>query len=625
MAEPAGSLRVAAPYNHDPARRLLDAMHTRSNDEGAARSRVLASVVPAVAVVCGLLACGGERPAESRGTPDARDAASRSSDVVGIDFEDATAELGIDFVHSSGSEGDYPMPAIMGGGLAVFDYDGDDDLDLYFVQGGDRFSAEGAPSGIGNALFRQEPDGRFVEVGAEAGVDDRGYGMGAAVGDVDGDGDLDLFVTNYGPDVLLRNDGDGSFTDVTRQAGVGDPGWSASATFLDYDRDGRLDLYVTRYVAFDADRECALEGGRLDYCGPAQFPGVRDLLYHNEGDGRFREVGRRAGIAATELRGLGVIAADIDGDGWVDVYVANDSDPNNLWINRRDGTFVDDAVLLGVAYNRFGVGEAGMGLGYGDADADGDFDLFVTHLIEETNTYYENLSESLGELGFEDRTATVGLGIPSVPFTGFGTALVDLDLDGDLDAPVAQGAVKHRPAALATRADWFWNDYAEPSLLFVNLGAVGGGAGRFAVAASGDLGAVVEISRGLFPADLDADGDLDLVVTNIEGPARVYRNPTRRGGEGPSWLEVRPFDAAGGETPGAIVVLHIGAERLLADARPAGSYLAGGHARVHFGLGERTSVDAVEVRWPNGEREQFPGGAVDRVLVVRRGDGEAVP
>ena len=567
----------------------------------------------------GLLACGGNEGASDRaaeqGSEGADTIGSDGETLAGIELEDVTAELGVDFVHSTGSEGSYPMPAIMGGGLAVFDHDGDDDLDLYFVQGGDRFDPRGGGSGIGNALFRQQEDGTFAEVAGAAGAGDRGYGMGAAVGDVDGDGDLDLFVSNHGPDVLLRNDG-GVFTDVTREAGVGDPGWSASAAFLDYDRDGRLDLYVTRYVDLDPDRECALEGGRLDYCGPAQFPGVRDLLYHNEGDGRFREVGREAGIAATELRGLGVIASDFDGDGWVDLYVANDSDPNNLWLNQGDGTFVDDAVLLGAAYNRFGVGEAGMGIGYGDADRDGDLDLFVTHLIEETNTYYENL----GEQGFEDRTASVGLGVPSVPFTGFGTALADLDLDGDLDVPVVQGAVKHRPTALAERSGWFWNDYAEPNLLFLNLGG-----GRFAEADGGAFSEPVEISRGLYPADLDRDGDLDLVVTNIEGPARIYRNPTRSGGSGPSWLEVRPLDESGREALSARVTLLAAGDRLVGEALPAGSYLAGGHARAHFGLGERQQIDAVEIRWPDGQVERFSGGAVNRVLVLRRGEGEAAP
>ena len=254
-----------------------------------------------------------------------------------------------------------------------------------------------------------------------------------------------------------------------------------------------------------------------------------------------------------------------------------------------------------------------MGIGYGDGDADGDLDLFVTHLIEETNTYYENL----GEAGFEDTTATVGLGVPSVPFTGFGTALADLDLDGDLDVPVAQGAVKHRPSALANRPEWFWNDYAEPNLLFSNLGG-----GRFVEAPAGAFGEPIEISRGLVPADLDGDGDLDLVVTNIEGPARIYRNPTRSGGAGPSWLEVRPVDASDREALGAGVTLVTDGGQLVGEARPGGSYLAGGHARAHFGLGGRRSIEGVEVRWPDGEVERFPGGPVDRVLVLRRGEGE---
>jgi len=525
---------------------------------------------------------------------------------------ETSREVGVDFVHHSGAAGAYLMPEIMAGGVAVFDFDGDDHLDLYFVQSGDAVPAPGqAAHGAPDRLYRNQGDGTFRDVSEGSGLGDGGYGMGAAVGDIDNDGDLDLYVTNYGPDRLYRNDGDGTVTDVTAAWGVGDPGWSASATFCDFDRDGFLDLYVTRYLAFDPARECAQQGGRRDYCGPTVFPGVHDLLYRGDRGRRFVDVSVAAGIASVEDAGLGVVCEDLDDDGWPDFYVANDADPNNLWINQRDGTFVDDAMLLGAAFNRWGTAEAGMGVAAADADGDRDLDLLVTNLIEETNTFYRYL----GAAGFEDATAAAGLAVGSMDLTGFGVAFFDLDNDSDLDAAVVNGAVKRRPSPWYPAAIGFWSDYAEPNLLLTNAGD-----GTFTEVAAGAFTSAAAVGRALVAADLDGDGDLDLVTTTLDGPARIYRND---GGNASSWLALAAVDPAlRRDAVGARVTILLGGRRLVRHASPAGGYLTGSPARIHVGLGEVEAVDGFLVRWPDGEEEAFPGGPARRAARLVRGQGK---
>jgi hypothetical protein len=384
-------------------------------------------------------------------------------------FEDRAAELGLDWVHWNGMTGEYYFPEMTGQGCAFLDYDGDGDLDVYLVEGallaGDSmdealvpYAGGGTPRG---RLFRNDagpgrPDReggtlvpRFVDVTDDSGLAATGSGRGVATGDYDGDGRVDLYLTNYGPNQLWRNRGDGTFEDVTAEAGVGTDGWSTSASFLDYDRDGRLDLYVANYVEFDVAENptCYTGGGRRDYCGPSDFPPVTDRLYRNRGPGpggvTFEDVSGPAGIAAAKGPGLGVVAADFDGDGWTDLFVANDGAVNFLWRNRgrgEDGAvhYSDEALLSGVALNRAGKAEASMGVDAGDFDGDGDLDLFMTHLMGETNTLYVNDGTGL----FEDRTLETGLGAPSFPLTSFGTAWLDYDNDGRLDLFVASGAVR---------------------------------------------------------------------------------------------------------------------------------------------------------------------------------------
>ena len=540
--------------------------------------------------------------------------APKDATPAGVRFVDVTAETGLDFVHATGSAGSYPMPAIMGGGVAVFDADGDGLLDLYFPNAGSNVAGEAGR----NRLYLQQPRGRFVDATDGSGLDNPGYGMGAAVGDIDNDGDLDLYLTNFGADVLYRNEGGGRFVDATGEFDLATPEWSTSAVFFDADLDGWLDLYVARYVQWNEARECQVQGGRVDYCGPQQFEGEADVFYVNEGGRRFVDRSRDAGVSLIADAGLGAAAADFDDDGRPDVYVANDADPNQLWINRGDGTFEDDAVLLGAAYNRFGVGEAGMGIALGDIDGDRDLDLFLSHLIEETNTLYVNLGGAPGASdGFDDRAAEAGLAAPSTPYTGFGTAFFDADNDGDLDLAVVNGAVKRRPAALSDRDDWFWRGYAEPNLLIL-----GDGAGAFVdvSAASGDYGAALDVGRALVPFDLEGDGDLDLLVSNLEGPARIYRNESAAGPAG--WVSLRVVDPNLRRTAlGASVVAWIDGRPVRRRVLPLGGYLTGGEAPMHIGLGDAAGVERFEVTWPGGAVEEFDGAESGSEVVLARGEG----
>ncbi len=568
--------------------------------------------------VSAILGCA---PEEGSSDPASPSSPTDAAPATGVRFVDVTAETGLDFIHATGSAGTFPMPAIMGGGVAAFDADGDGQLDLYFPNAGSEVAGEAGR----NRFYLQRPRGRFVDASEGSGLDNPGYGMGAAVGDIDNDGDLDLYVTNFGADVLYRNEGGGRFVDVTEELGVATPEWSTSAVFFDADLDGWLDLYVARYVQWNEVRECQVQGGRVDYCGPQQFEGEADVFYRNDGGRRFVDRSRDAGVLLIADAGLGVVAADLDEDGLPDVYVANDADPNQLWINRGDGMFEDDAVLLGAAYNRFGVGEAGMGIALGDIDGDRDLDLFLSHLIEETNTLYLNLGGTPGATdGFEDRAAEAGLAAPSAPYTGFGTAFFDADNDGDLDLAVVNGAVKRRPEVLSDRDDWFWRGYAEPNLLML-----GDGAGVFAdaSAASGDFGTALDVSRGLVPFDLEGDGDLDLLVCNLEGPARIYRNETIAGpaaatGSGAGWVRLRVIEPELRRTAlDASVVAWVDGRPLRRLVLPLGGYLTGGEAPIHIGLGDATSVERFEVTWPGGAIEEFDGVASGSEVTLLRGEG----
>ena len=571
---------------------------------GAPRAR---SVALACLLACLLAACSSGGSETDR--PEPQPLAPATPWLTEI-----TDEVGLDFTHEAGPTGEFMLPEIMGSGAALFDYDNDGDLDIYLttcnwslVEGSDRE----APV---NKLYRHDDDGSFTDVTAEAGLGDDGYGMGLAIGDIDNDGDEDLFVTNYGPDRLYRNRGDGTFEEIAEESGAAVDGWSVSASFLDYDRDGFLDLYVTRYVEYDPTIDCFDTAGRRDYCGPTVFKPATDVLLRNNGDGTFTDTSEISGIASVSAAGLGLICEDLNEDGWVDVYTANDAYANQLWLNQRDGTFRDEGLVMGVAYNMHGHAEAGMGVLAADFDNDAFSDLFVTHLRKETNTIYRNNGDGTG---FSDISAMSGLGKSSMPYTGFGTIAVDVELDGDLDILVANGRVQRGDPLPGAGVPPPWDLFSEPNLFYLNDGSA-----RFSLAC--DLLAPfcepIEITRALATGDIDDDGDLDVLVSNIQGRARLYRNDAPRAGH---WLSVRAFDPRlNRDALGARVVLVFSGSRQLRTISSGYSYLSSSPPRAHFGLGDASSADRIEVTWPDGLKEQFPVGAVDRVLRVERASGE---
>ena len=537
-------------------------------------------------------------------------------------FREITEEVGLDFVHETGAQGELQLPEIMGSGVAFFDADRDGALDLYLVSSAFDLGADPALDGPANRFYRQLEDGTFEDATASSGLGDRRYGMGVAVGDVDVDGWLDVYVSQLGMDRLYRNlglDAEGRvrFEDVTVAAGVVVDNWSASAAFLDFDRDGDLDLYVSRYVAYDPRVPCYDTTGQREYCGPTAFPGISDVLLRNDSAGgsiRFVDVSGAAGIDSVAAAGLGVAIEDFDGDGWVDVYVANDADPNQLWINQGNGTFVDEGLTLGASVNALGAAEAGMGVVAADLDGDSGVDLFMTHLENESNTLYRNLGQGLG---FEDASAGSGLAISSSPYTGFGTAAFDVELDGDLDLVVANGRVLRGPL-LPGELEAPWDDYAEPDLFYRNEGTAGAPRFELDEKAAGFLSRV-EVSRGLAVGDVDRDGDLDLVVTRAQGPARLYSNEAPREG---SWLVVEALDG-GAPALGATVVLEAGGRSVRRSLQGGSSYLSSSEPVAHFGLGEIESVERLEVTWGDGSQEFFPVPGLDRRLVVTKGEGES--
>jgi hypothetical protein len=537
-------------------------------------------------------------------------------------FLESAANASLGFTHVNGATGRYYMPEIMGSGVALFDYDNDGDLDVFLVQGGSLEAPRGTSLKAGSAptsrLFRNDLNVaaggrrqlRFTDVTERAGVALRAYGMGAAVGDVDNDGDLDLFVTSFGPETLFRNNGDGTFSDVTGAAGVSDPLWSTSAAFLDYDRDGDLDLFVANYLDFTiAGHKVCRDGvGAVDYCTPRAYKPVPDRLYRNDGSGKFTDVTEAAGISKADGAGLGVSVGDYNADGWLDLYVANDGNPNQLWLNQRDGTFVDDGLLSGSAVNAAGNPEGSMGIASGDFDADGDEDLFVTNIVGETFVLYVND----GKGTFEDARVRVGLAAPTAAMTGFGTDWFDFDNDGWLDLFAANGAVN---IVEAQRGDAF--PYRMKNQLFRNPGS-----GRLEEtgAAGGPAFATADVARGAAFGDVDNDGDIDIVVTNNNGRAQLLLN---QGNPGHHWLQVRVQQTGGNRFGlGARVgVERAGRPTLWRRLKTDGSYLSASDLRAHVGLGTSGAVDAVVVQWSDGQTERWKGIKTDTVVTLERGSG----
>src|SRR5688572_24674523 len=530
-------------------------------------------------------------------------------------FVDVTGDSGLDFIHRNGAAGELLVPEVIGAGGALFDYDNDGDVDLFAVQGGGTAPAvSGRSESKGSRLFRNDLGAgrrpRFVDVTEPSGIAVSGDGMGAATGDIDNDGWVDFYVTALGANRMLRNNGDGTFADVTARSGTEDRRWSTSATFFDYDRDGWLDLFVVHYVNFTAEmkRGCFSAASARDYCNPVVYAPVPDRLLHNNGDGTFSDVSVRAGITRAPARGLGVLATDVNGDGWIDLYVANDGDPNHLWINDRGtGRFTDDALLSGIALNRSGQSQGSMGVDAGDVDGDGDEDLFVTNLDNEGNALYRNLGKGL----FEERTVEAGLF--RLGFTGFGTRFIDYDNDGWLDLVVANGAVRHQnrqvqkgdPYPLRQRSQLFRNDGGRRFLEVTD--------------AAGAAFAPLHVARGIAAGDLDNDGDVDLVIFNNSGPARVLLNEA--GSRRNRWVGMRVLDGRRDAVQARVVLAGRRGRSLTRRVQADGSYCTAGDPRVLFGLGDESSPQTVRVHWSGGNVEEFTGLSVDRYWVLERGKG----
>ena len=541
-------------------------------------------------------------------------------------FIDRAKAVGLDFVHFNGMSGEHYFEEMMGSGGAFLDFDNDGDLDVYLVQG----QMLGAGKKLADALMppRMQPltdrlyrndlevraDGsrtlRFTDVTKGSGLDVGSYGMGVATGDFDNDGWIDVYRTRRGPDQMFRNNGNGTFADVTARTGTSDPGWSVSASFVDIDRDGWLDLYVGNYVDHDDTRKCLSALGERDYCGPQGFKPVPARLYKNQRDGTFKDITAEAQVAREYGPALGAVAADVNADGWTDIYVANDMRENLLWLNQKNGTFKNGALLAGVALDQAGAVQAGMGVDAGDFDNDGDEDLFVTNLGTQYNTLYVNNGSGL----FEDRSIATWLGRPNQPNTGFGTLFFDYDNDGWLDVIVVNGAVFTKKA-LAAAKDPF--PLHEINQLFRNQGN-----GRFedVTARAGAVFRLSEVSRGAAVGDVDNDGDLDVLITNNSGPVRLLVNNI---GNRNRWLGLR---LVGGKPPRDMLGARVGVfpsegPPLWRRARTDGSYASSHDPRVLVGLGAAMMVPRVRVVWPSGRVEEWTNLPVNQWRTLTEGTG----
>jgi hypothetical protein len=541
-------------------------------------------------------------------------------------FIDATTETHLDFVHVNGMTGQLYYPEIIAPGVALLDFDNDEDLDVFLAQGGRidrRTPAKTGDLTSGGRLYRNDlevrADGRrvprFSDVTEESGIKATQYSIGAAVGDFNNDGCVDLYVTALGRNQLFRNQCDGTFTEVPT-AGVNDAGWSVSAAFLDFDRDGWLDLFVGHYLNWDPSMNtpCFGPSGARVYCAPAVYVPQQSHLFRNQRDGTFRDVTARAGMAVQFGPALGVTTADFNRDGWIDFYVANDGQENQLWINQRDGTFKDLALIAGAAWSDPGKPKAGMGVDAGDFDDDGDDDVFVTNLSGEGHDLYVND----GSGHFEPRNASSGIKHPSLPFTGFGTAWVDIDNDGALDILTVNGTVQ-RIDALVREKDPL--PLRQRKQLFRNLGN-----GRFedVTSRSGPAFERADVGRGAAFGDIDNDGDTDVIVGNNNGPAQVLLNTM---GTRKHWIGLR-LVAAG--TAGRArdmlgaraAVLRDGLPTLERRVRTDGSFASANDARVLVGLGTSNVLPHVRVTWPDGRIEEWADVPIDRYTTLVTGSGK---
>ena len=523
-------------------------------------------------------------------------------------FRDNRAGAGIDFRHQRGASDQKHLVETVGSGCALFDYDNDGWLDIFLVNGG--LTPESTAAGpVRHALYRNLANGRFQEVTAKAGLVGNGaFGMGAAVGDYDNDGDRDLYITNFGPNALYRNNGDGTFSDVTAEAGVGCSDWSTSAAFFDLENDGDLDLYVTNYLetSFETNPLCELKNIRT-YCYPGHYDGVGDRLYQNLGDGRFRDVSAASGILNPEGKGLGVVAADFDDDGWMDLYVANDTVRNFHYQNNRQGGFEDMTLLSGTGYNEEANAEAGMGTDAADYDGDGLMDIVVTNYDMETNALYRNHQDWL----FTDERASSGVTRGDQFLLGFGTGFFDFDNDGDQDLLVVNGHVLDNVEQVQ-----FGFRYAQPDMLLENRQGVFQEQADF----SREAGLEPRVGRGSCFGDLDNDGDLDILVNNCGGRPHLLMNQV---GSRKNWILLNLIGSRGNrDGVGARIEVTTAAGRQIDQVMGGGGYLGASDLRAHFGLGAADRIQSLRIRWPGGTEEVYRDLGANRILSIREGAGK---
>ncbi len=519
---------------------------------------------------------------------------------------DQTADAGLAFTWISGHDGDFLMPEIVGGGVALLDYDGDGDLDVYFAQGGDLSTAWDDPAANPhiNRLFRNDGKWSFTDVTETAGGGDGGYAMGVAVGDIDADGDPDLYITNAGRNTMLRNDG-GVFHDITEASGTGHGGWGASAAFFDADGDGDLDLYATNYLNWTPKTEvtCYSPLGGEDYCSPRNYlsPAL-DVFYRNRGDGTFEDATVPTGFNTASGTGLGVIHGDWNKDGHPDLFVANDGMPDLLWVAKGDGTWVESGVSMGCALDDEGKAKAGMGVDTTDIDDDGDLDIIVCNLIGESDSLFRNDGEY-----FVDITGRTGIRAKSKHNTRFGLGWIDFDNDGWLDLYEASGAVTRLSVPEGI------DPYAQEDMLLR-----GGPKLKFKpVQPRGGTDETISLtSRAAAFGDLDGDGGIDIVVVNRDAPANLYRNIAASRG---NWVRLQILNEAGMPAIGAVVSGTTGKRTITRPVRRAYSYMASNEPTVHIGLGEAPAVEQVRVRWPDGQITEHGRLEAGKTHVLRKG------
>ncbi|MFO0979236.1 MAG: CRTAC1 family protein [Planctomycetaceae bacterium] len=597
----------------------------RRTQPAASSVRVILLCLTTAGISLGLYGC--ERPADlpsvpapnQEATAQPGDAAVKSQGPGVVRLHNVADLTDLRFKHHAAGRERYFFPAIMAGGAALNDFDGDGDSDCLLLDSQlpnvDPRLVDQHP----HSLFFLDAAGRFAEAPREHRIEmpPQSYATGCAVGDVNNDGMNDIYITAWGPDQLFLNIG-ARFRRIAEECGIENSRWGTSAAFLDYDRDGWLDLYVANYVEYDPGHDCIDSSGRIDFCNPAVFPRTTDRLFRNISDDspgqvRFKDVTAESGIAAVKGAGLGVLTADFNNDGWIDIYVANDGHANVLWINQKDGTFKDEAIFLGVAYDAAGQGQGSMGLAIGDVNGDLSADLLVTNLDGESNSLYVS-----SEGGFRDESMARGISRPSFGRTGFGTALTDLDNDGDSDIIVLNGRVRRSSEQPGSNgaAPSFSTEYAEAADVLICEGS------DFVTDATDGnmLSKTKSIGRSLCLADINRDGLTDCLVTSLDQPAMLFQNRTNLPGH---WLNVRVIEPARGgrDAIGATVTLTTQKQTRRLWLHGGGSYQCSSDFSLHFGLGSETEIQELQVLWPDGTTETFPATSADQSIVLKHGEG----